>query len=93
MADEIIDPRILELRKLLKENNLVIGTNKSIKGLKLGKVSRVFLASNVNPRTQSSVLHYADIGRVEVNHLPVLNDELGAYCKKPFAISVISVWK
>ncbi|MBI2140599.1 ribosomal L7Ae/L30e/S12e/Gadd45 family protein [Candidatus Woesearchaeota archaeon] len=93
MAEEPAEKHASEIRKLLKEGQLIIGTDRTLKGIKQGKVVRVFLASNTAKETRESIEHYASLAGFEVSILPVLNDELGVVCKKPFSISVLSVKK
>ena len=93
MAEEIAEKYAAEIKKLLKEGQLIIGTDRTIKGIKQGKVVRVFLASNTTKDTKEAIQHYSSLAGFEVSILPVLNDELGVVCKKPFSISVLSVKK
>lgn len=82
-----------EIKKILKEKNLVIGTERTIKNLKLGKVDKVILTSNCPEKIQNDVEYYAELGKVEVFKTKCPNEELGNMCKKPFAISVLSILK
>ncbi|MBL7054783.1 ribosomal L7Ae/L30e/S12e/Gadd45 family protein [Candidatus Woesearchaeota archaeon] len=82
-----------ELKKLLKENNPVIGTDKTIKSLKRGKISKVIITSNCPEKVQEDIEHYSGLAKAEVLKTKYPNDELGVICKKPFAISVLSILK
>ena len=82
-----------EIKKLLKAGNVVLGTERTLKNLRLGKVEKILLSSNVAEKTEKDVNYYAGISNTEVQKLDIPNDELGIVCKKPFSISVLSVVK
>lgn len=90
---QVVDKNIDEIRKLLKTKKLIIGTEKTLKNIKLGKVAVVFLSSNCPSKVLEYIEHYKGIGGFKVVKLKYPNDELGAVCKKPFFISVLSVLK
>ena len=64
-----------------------------MKNLKLGKVSKVLLASNCPDDVKETVERYAKMAGADVEQLDVPNDELGIICRKHFFISVMSVKK
>jgi large subunit ribosomal protein L30e len=80
---------IEEIKKLSKEDKLIIGTDRVLKGLKIGKIKNVGLSSNCSSKTKEEISHYAELSKAKVTELEVPNDELGTLCKKPFAISVL----
>ena len=89
MAKKDID----EIKKLLKTDKLVIGTERTIKQLKLGKLAKVYLAANCAAALEEDVNHYSKIAGVPVVKLTMPNDELGVICKKQYLISVIGIAK
>ena len=82
-----------EIKKLIKERKVIIGTERAIKGLKLGKVEKVLLSSNCAEKTVEDINYYAGLSSIETVKLGYSNEELGTICKKPFSISVLSVLK
>ncbi len=82
---------VVELKKSLAANKLVLGTDETVKLLRKGKVHKVILASNCDPQVRGDIQKYCGIGGVECVELPQTNEELGVLCKKPFAISVVGV--
>ena len=82
-----------EIKKMLKSSNVIIGTGRSIKNLRLGKVQKVFLSSNCPAGIEKDLSYYAGLSGAEVHKLEYPNDELGVVCKKPFSISVLAVLK
>ena len=79
-----------DLDDAIKEEKLVIGTDRTLKMLKGEKLKKVFIASNCNEDIKNEIKKYAKIAKIEVVELKIDNIELGARCKKPFAISVFS---
>lgn len=84
---------IEEIRKNLKSEKLIIGAEETIKALKHGKLSKVYLASNCSPVIRSDIEHYTKLGGTELVNLDMPNDELGVACRKTFSISVLSMLK
>ncbi|MBU0629128.1 MAG: ribosomal L7Ae/L30e/S12e/Gadd45 family protein [Nanoarchaeota archaeon] len=93
MAEQIADKNIVEIRKLLKGKNALIGADETLKNLKLGRIIKIYLSANCSDKAKSAIDHYIKLNKVEVIQLKYLNDELGILCKKPFSISVLSVLK
>jgi len=82
-----------EIKKLIKSKELVIGTERTIKNLRLGRLRKVFLTSNCPADVKNSVECYSKLSNAEVEQLDIPNDELGVLCKKRFAISVMGLLK
>ena len=78
-----------ELRNVLKSNRAVIGATLTLKRLKLGEIEKVIVTKNCPQQIKRDLrAHCADAEFVE---LPQTNQQLGIICKKPYAISVLSV--
>ena len=84
---------VTEIKKMLKTNDLIIGTEKTIKNLKLGKVQKVLLSSNCPSNVEKDINYYSTLNSIEVQKLEYQNDEVGVICKKPFSISVLALLK
>lgn len=82
---------IAEIKKLLDSEKLLIGSEQTLKELRTGSLSKVYMAQNPKPELKEDIERYAGIAQVEIVLLDVPNDELGTLCKKPFPISVLSV--
>ncbi|MFH0875182.1 MAG: ribosomal L7Ae/L30e/S12e/Gadd45 family protein [archaeon] len=93
MTQETISKELLEVKKVLKSKSLIIGTEKTFKELKAGKLSFVYLASNISDKVKKDIEHYTKFSDVKVMNLDIPNDELGVFCKKPFSISVMGIAK
>jgi len=84
---------VTELKKILKGENVIVGTERTLKELKRGALERVFVTSNCPASVEQDIDYYARLGNVEKVKLPFPNEELGVICKKPFSISVVSLLK
>lgn len=84
---------LTELKKLVGNKKLVVGSNKTLKELKKGNVKSVFLASNCPKDLKSEIETNAKMEKAEVSILETNNEELGVVVKKPFAVSVVSFLK
>lgn len=82
-----------DIRKLLKEEKLIVGTNRVVKDLKLGKLKLVYVTSNCPDKIKENIRYYAGMAKTEVVELKMANDSLGTLCKKPFSISILGVKK
>ena len=82
-----------EIKKMLKLGSIIIGTGKTLKNLKLGRVQKVLVSSNCPEKVEKDITYYAGLSGAEFHKLEYPNDELSVICKKPFSISVLSFLK
>ena len=82
-----------DIKKLVKEKKVFIGKDQTLKNLRLGKVSKVLLASNCPAELKETIKRYSKMSGASVEQLDVPNDELGILCRKHFFISVMGVKK
>ncbi len=82
-----------EIKKLIKAKGIAMGLERTIKGLKLGKVDTVIISSNCPEKAVKDLDYYAGMGKAEIVKAGYTNEELGVVCKKPFSISVLSILK
>ena len=82
-----------EIKANLKNSRLILGTDRTIKGLKSGKISKVFLSGNCSERVRADIAYYEKLGGCTIEALNVPNEELGLLCKKPFSVSVVGLLK
>lgn len=80
-----------EIRKAVETGKVILGTDKSIKALKLGQVKLVILAENCPEGVQGDVYYYAKLLEVPVRVFPGNSKELGVACGRPFTINVAAV--
>ena len=93
MAKRRIDKTAVEIRGLLADNKLVIGTERTLKLLRLGKIKQIYLSVNCADSTKEDIAHYSKLGGAKVKELAYPGSELGVICKKSYSISVLGVLK
>ena len=84
---------LAEIKKMVKSGNIIIGTKRTMKSLKLGKVEKVLLSSNCPAGIEKDVSYYAGLSGAEYCKIDYPNDELSLICKKPFSVSVLALLK
>ncbi len=82
-----------EIKKLMADKKLVLGTEQVQKLVREGKLAKVYLSANCPPRLKEDLARYCGLSGIECQELAVSNEELGVWCKRPFAISVLGVLK
>ncbi|MBS3143465.1 ribosomal L7Ae/L30e/S12e/Gadd45 family protein [Candidatus Woesearchaeota archaeon] len=81
-----------ELKEAIKENKgLIIGTQRTLKKLKMKEVKKVYASSNCPKEVLEDIEHYTKLYNIPLVKLEETNEELGIICKKPFHISVLSL--
>ncbi len=88
-----IDATVDEINKLSKSDKIVIGTERTMKQLKLERLSKVFLSSNAPQKIRADFIKYGKLAGVDIVNLKYSNEEIGEICKKPFLISVLGQLK
>ena len=78
-----------DLKKALQEKKVIIGKDRVMKKLRIGKLQKVFLASNCPKIAKEDIIHLAKLHKIEVVDAKVDNEQLGIICKKQFSISVL----
>jgi len=80
-----------EIQDVVQGKRAIIGTQRTIKALRTGKLSKVFFTKNCPDSVKQTVSYYCKITNVNCEELAFPGSELGTICKKPFAISVLSI--
>lgn len=82
-----------EIRKNLITKKLIIGTDETLKNIRKGLITKVYVASNCPEDLMKDLRRYSKISGFEIFDTKLPNDELGAVCKKPFNIALLGVLK
>ena len=80
---------IEKLRQTLKDKKVIFGFDRTLKGLKRGEISLVFLSSNCTSEMKEEIKSFG----VEMIELKEDSDEVAMICKRQHPIAVISVLK
>ena len=88
-----VSPEIMDLKKELEDKRVIFGTKQSLKSLKDGLLSKVYLTRNCQPAVKEDIIYNAGLVNVPVVMMKIDNEELGSLCKKHFFVSVLGVKK
>ncbi len=80
-----------EIRTALKNEKVVIGTERVMKGIKNKSLAKVVLSSNVPADVKEDIEHYAQIAEIPVEQVEMHNEDLGVFCKQKYHISVLGL--
>jgi large subunit ribosomal protein L30e len=70
---------------------VILGSDKSLKALKLGQAKLVILASNCPEAVRADVEQYAKLANIPVHVYNGDSTELGLACGKPFLVNMVAV--
>ncbi len=76
-----------EIRRLSETGKLTYGSEKTMKEVRSGKITKVFMSSTPNPKAKK----FFERHKIEVTSSKVSSKDLGIACKKPFPISIVGV--
>lgn len=93
MAKKKVEKISVELRKLLTEKKLIVGAERTMKYLKLGRLKLVYASRNCAQTIKNDLAHDSKLAKVDLKELDNSSSELGVFCKKPFPVSVVGVLK
>jgi ribosomal protein L30E len=82
-----------EIKQLQAEKRLVLGTEQTEKLVRQGKLAKVYLSSNCPPAVKADLTKFCKLSGIECQELAATNEELGVWCRKQYAVSVIGVLK
>jgi len=82
---------VQELRTALNNKNVIIGTKRTIKYLKIKNVKLVILANNCPENIKKDIEHYANLSEVKVETFDGTGKQLGIFCGKPFSITALAI--
>ena len=88
---QVIDDTAEMLKAKAQQKELVVGMESVIKGIRGGKLVKVFIASNSPAKMKEDIVRYAILAQIPVHELSQNNEELGVLCKKNFMVSVVGL--
>lgn len=80
-----------EIRQAVDTGKVILGTDKSLKAIKLGEAKLVIVASNCPSEVLADIKHYGGLTNVPVYIFERDSAELGVACGKLFSVSVLAV--
>ena len=81
------------IRQEVENGKAILGLERTMKELKKSNLKKIFVCSNIGSDVKEDLEYYSSLQKIDIVHLEIPNDELGVVCKKPFAVSVVSLLK
>lgn len=82
-----------DLKKIIRDGNIIIGKDVVLKKLRAGEISQVFVVKNCPTDVLAELNHMKSISEFDLVQTEYTNRELGVLCKKPFSIAIIGIPK
>ena len=79
------------LKHVVRTGKVIIGSRKTLKYVKLGKVKVVVAASNLPPDLRSDLEYYAKLSNIPIIYFPGTNRDLGTVIGKPFSVAMMGI--
>lgn len=80
-----------QLKDALNKRNVIIGSKRTIKHLKLGNVKLIIIAKNCPEIVRKDIEYYAKISKLKVEEFNGTAKQLGVFCGKPFPIATLAI--
>lgn len=80
-----------EIKRAVESGKVVLGTDRSLKLLRAGKVKMVIVASNCPARVRKEVEYLSKLFDIPLLRYPGTSVELGTAVGRPFSVNVCSV--
>lgn len=82
-----------EIKEAMKAKKIVIGSNSVLRGLRVGGLKSVILASNCPQAKLVDLERYSKISGAELNKFAGNSIQLGEICGKPFNVLLVGLRK
>lgn len=82
-----------EIKEALKAKKVIIGSNSVLRGLRVGGLKSVILASNCPQDKIMDLERYSKLSGTQVNKFEGNSLQLGEICGKPFNVLLVGVKK
>ena len=80
-----------EMKKVLKDGEIIIGERGVIKALLNGKAKLVIVATGTSDEKKEDYKRYAELSKIKYYEFEDTSKELGYKCAKPFPISSLAI--
>ncbi len=80
-----------EIGQAVDTGKVILGTDKSLKAIKLGQAKLVIVSSNCPSGVLADIKRYGELANIPVHIFGKDSAELGVACCKPFLVSVLAV--
>ena len=78
-----------QIKKLIENDKIILGSTVILKELKKGNIKKIYLSTNMLKSIKEDIEYYSKLSKVDVMQTKLSNEEFGIMCKKSFLISSI----
>jgi ribosomal protein L30E len=82
-----------EMKKVLKDGELIIGDRQVRKALLKGNAKMVIVSTKASDEIKQDLKRYAELSEIKYYEYPESSKELGYKCAKPFPILSVAIVK
>ncbi len=86
-----LPPLDVVLKHVVRTGKVVIGSRKTLKYVKLGRVKAVVAASNLPRDLKEDLEYYASLSGIPIIVFPGTNYDLGTAIGKPFSVAMMGI--
>ncbi|RLE63895.1 MAG: 50S ribosomal protein L30e [Thermoprotei archaeon] len=80
-----------ELQTAMRTGKVIIGFEETMKIIRMGKAKLVIMAANAPDEIREEVERYCKLADIPLYVFQGTSLDLGAICRKPFMVSVLSI--
>lgn len=80
------------IKEIIKEKKIIIGSKKTLKIAKIGKIEKIILAKDLDEKIKEEIKNIAKIGKIEIIEINKTKEEIGEELNKPFSIGCIGIY-
>ena len=80
-----------QVKGLLQSKKLIIGRDRVLKALNAGELAHVYVAKNIPADMREDIDYYSGMQNVQVDVVPLDNEELGILAKRGHFISLLGL--
>ncbi len=79
------------IRVAVDTGTVILGSDKSVQALKLGKGKLVIIAQNCPQEVKEDVMYYSELSDIPVYTYEGTSVDLGSVCGKPFTVATLLI--
>lgn len=79
------------IRSANKSGKIFFGSEQAMEAAKNGRAIALIVASNCPPKILNQIKNYAQLSSLPVHIYPGSSADLGMACRKPFAVSAMTI--
>ncbi|NIM47075.1 MAG: 50S ribosomal protein L30e [Candidatus Aenigmarchaeota archaeon] len=80
-----------DLKIAIEENKVILGSKRTLKYLKLGKVKMIVIANNCPDNFKKDLEHYTKLTGLKIENFDGTAKQLGIVCGKPFSVATLAI--